>query len=91
MTFQHYLDEGRESSKVCITDGAKSETVGSSQNPHNNQKILCTMHNDGTQGAPCQILRRLGQQPWEEHSFQAFADFSIVIGANRLRILVYVD
>ena len=63
----------------------------SSQNPHENQKILCTMHIHGTQGGPCQVFGRIGQTPWEEYSFQASADFSIVVGANRLGILVYID
>ena len=49
------------------------------------------MHNDGTQGGPCQVFGRIGQKPWEEYSFQASADFSIVVGANRLGILVYID
>ena len=68
-----------------------SEKEDSSQNPHENQKILCTMHNDGTQGGPCQVVGRMEQTPWEEHSLQASAEFSIVVGANRLGILVYVD
>ena len=63
----------------------------SSQNPHENQKILCTMHIHGTQGGPCQVFGRIGQTPWVEHSLQESADLSIVVGANRLGILVYID
>ena len=63
----------------------------SSQNPHEYQKILCTMHIHGTQGGPCQVFGRIGQMPWVEHSLQESADFSIAVGANRLGILVYIE
>ena len=68
-----------------------SEKEDSSQNPHENQKIFCTMHIHGTQGGPCQVFGRIGQTPWVEHSLQESADFSIVVGTNRLGILVYID
>ena len=29
------------------------------------------MHNDGTQGGPCQVFRGFGEKPWEGHSFHA--------------------
>ena len=42
-------------------------------------------------GGPCEVFVRIGQTPWEEHSLQASADFSIVVGTNPLGILVFID